>query len=137
MKQVRVSGRYVPWSLTLSVLCWLLVGAWSGLGILITSLFIPPEIRDSGWFGAGTLAVLTAYAAVAMGVPILMLYRARVARALLSLVAAWFTVAVIAAPSLEPRVAYIPVTVGAVLMWLPLSKQYLRKRIIRGNQAVP
>ena len=102
IKQLRVDGGHVPWSLTLSVLCWLIPGVWSGLGTLILSLFVPPELRDTGWFGSWTLAVLAGYTVVVIGVPILMLYRSRVARGLLTLVAAWFAVAVIAAPSLEP-----------------------------------
>ena len=73
---------------------------------------------------------------VVIGVPILMLYRSRVARGLLTPVAAWFAVAVIAAPSLEPMWAFIPVVIGTVLMWLPPTNQYLRKRIVPGNGAV-
>lgn len=38
IKQLRVDGRQVPWSLTLSVLCWLIPGVWSGLGTLIPLL---------------------------------------------------------------------------------------------------
>lgn len=136
IEQLRVDGRRVPWSLVLSVLCWLLPGVWSGLGTLIPSLFVPPEIRDSGWFGAGVLAVLTVYTVVVIGIPILMLYRARTARAVLSLVAAWFAVAVIIAPSGEPMWALIPVVMGTVLMWLPSSNRYLRKRIHLGDGAV-
>ena len=100
--QLRVDGRQVPWSLPLSALCWLMPGVWSGLGTLIPSLLVPPEVRDSGWFGPWTLAVLAGYTVVVIGLPILMLYRSRAARGLLTLVAAWFAVAVVAAPSLEP-----------------------------------
>lgn len=136
IRQLRVDGRHVPWSLTFSVFCWLIPGVWSGFGTLIPSLFVPPEIRDSGWFGSWTLAVLTVYTVVVIGVPILMLYRARIARAVLSLVAAWFAVAVIAASSLEPMWAFIPVVMGTVLMWLPESNRYFKKRIVLGNGAV-
>ena len=136
IKQLRVDGRQVPWSLALSVLCWLIPGVWSGLGTLIPSLFVPPELRDSGWFGSWTLAVLAGYTVVVIGVPILMLYRSRVARGLLTPVAAWFAVAVIAAPSLEPMWAFIPVVIGTVLMWLPPTNQYLQKRIVLRNGAV-
>ncbi|WP_458112724.1 hypothetical protein M1D88_00725 [Arthrobacter sp. R1-13] len=135
-KQLHVSGRHVPWSLTLSVLCWLVPGVWSGLGTLIPSLLVPSHIRDSGWFGSGTLVVLAGYTVVVIGVPILMLYRSRVARALLSLVAGLFAIIVIAVPPIEPMFAFIPVALGAVLMWLPPSNQFLRKRIIAGNGAV-
>jgi hypothetical protein len=135
IEQLRVNGRHVPWSLTVSVLCWLIPGVRSGLGTLIPLLFVPPEFRDTGWFGSWTLAVLAGYTVVVIGVPILMLYRSRVARGLLTLVAAWFAVAVIAAPSLEPMWAFIPVVIGTVLMWLPPTNQYLRKRIFLGNGA--
>lgn len=135
IKQLRVDGRQVPWSLTLSVLCWLIPGVWSGLGTLIPLLFVPPELRDTGWFGSWTLAVLAGYAVVVIGVPVLMLYRSRVARGLLTLVAVWFAVAVIAASSLEPTWAFIPVVIGTVLMWRPRTNQYLRKRIVLGNGA--
>ena len=111
-------------------------GVWSGLGTLIPLLFVPPELRDTGWFGSWTLAVLAGYTVVVIGVPTLMLYRSRVARGLLTLVAAWFAVAVIAAPSLEPMWAFIPVVIGAVLMWLPQSNRYLQTPIHHGNGAV-
>lgn len=107
-----------------------------GLGTLIPSLFVPPQIRDSGWFGSGILGVLAGYAVAVIGVPILMLYRSRVARALLSLVAVLFAVMVIASPSTEAMWAFIPVMLGSALMWLPPSSQFLRKRIIVGNGAV-
>ena len=135
IKQLRVDGRQVTWSLTLSVLCWLMPGVWSGFGTLIPLLFVPPELRDTGWFGSWTLAVLAGYTVVVIGVPILMLYRSRVARGLLTLVAAWVAVAGIAADSLEPMWAFIPVVIGTVLMWLPPTNQYLRKRIVLGNRA--
>ena len=130
--------RQVPWSLALSVLCWLITGVWSGLGTLIPLLFVQPELRDSGWFGSWALAFLAGYTAAVIGVPILMLYRSRVARGLLTLVAAWFALAVVAAPalSLEPMWAFIPVVIGAVLMWLPPTNRYLRERIVLGNGAV-
>jgi hypothetical protein len=136
IKQLRVDGRQVPWSLTLSVLCWLIPGVWSGLGTLIPLLFVPPGLRDTSWFGSWTLAVVAGYTVIVIGVPILMLYRSRIARGLLTLVAAWFAVAVIAAPSLEPVWAFIPVVIGTVLMWLPPTNQYLRKRVVLGNGAV-
>jgi hypothetical protein len=60
------------------------VRAWP----LVPSLFIAAEIRDSGWFGSGTLAVLATYTVIVMGVPILMLYRFRIARPALTVVAA-------------------------------------------------
>lgn len=136
MKQLRVGGRSVPVLLTVSVLCWLVPGVWSGPGTLIPSLFTPPEIRDSGWFGSGTLAVLAAYTAIVMGVPLLMLYRVRMARAALTVAAACFLVTAIAAPTAEPLWAFIPVAAGAVLMWLPQSNQYLRIRVLHGSGAV-
>ena len=136
MKQLRLSGREVPLAITVSVLCWLLPVAWTGLGSLIASLFMPSEIRDSGWFGSGTLAVLATYTIIVMGVPLLMLYRFRIARPALTVVAAYFTATVISAPALEPLAAYIPVMVGTVLMWLPQSNRYLQKPIPHGNGAV-
>ena len=129
VKQLRVGGRDVPLALTVSVLCWLLPGAWTGLGALIPSFFMSPEMRDSGWFGSGTLAVLAAYTAIVMGVPVLMLYRSRMARAALTVVAAYFTAAIISAQALAPVPAYIPVLVGAVLMWHPHSNRYLQKPV--------
>lgn len=136
MRQLRVGGRDVPRALTISVLCWLLPGAWTGLGSLIRSLFMPAEIRDSGWFGSGTLAVLAAYTVIVMGVPVLMLYRSRMARAALTVVAASCTAAVTSSPALVPLAAYIPVMAGAVMMWLPQSNRYLQKPIQHGNGAV-
>ncbi len=136
MKRLRVGGRLVPVPLTVSVLCWLVPGVWSGLGTLVPSLFTPPEIRDSGWFGSGTLAVLAAYTAIVMGIPILMLYRVRMARAALTVVAACFLATAIAAPATEALWAFIPVAAGTVLMWLPQSDQYLRKRVLHGSGAV-
>ena len=136
MRQLRVGGRDVPLALTISVLCWLLPGPWTGLGSLIPTLFMPAEIRDSGWFGSGTLAVLATYTVIVMGVPVLMLCRSRMARAALTVVAATCTAAVISAPALAPLTAYIPVMAGAVLMWLPQSNRYLQTPIHHGNGAV-
>jgi ABC-type transport system involved in multi-copper enzyme maturation permease subunit len=136
MKQLRVGGRYVPVPLAISALCWLAPGVWSGLGTLLPSLFVPVEIRDSGWFGAGTLAVLAIYTALVMGIPILMLYRVRIARIALTVAVICFTVAVLAAPALESVWAYVLVMIGAVMMWLPQSNQYMRKRILHGNGAM-
>lgn len=136
LKPFRVAGRRVPVHLTASVLCWLVPGAWSGLGTLLQYLFAPAEIRDSGWFGASALAVVAMYTVIVMGVPVLMLYGIRIARTVLNVVAASFTAALVNAPSLELFWVYVPVTAGAVLMWLPQSNQYLRKRIHQGNGAV-
>jgi hypothetical protein len=133
---IRVGGRRVPVHLTISVLCWLVPGAWSGLGTLLQSLFAPAEIRDSGWFGSSTLAVVALYTVIVIGVPVLMLYRVRIVRTILTVVAALFTAAVITAPTLELFWVYVPVAAGAVLMWHPQSTQYLRKRIHHGNGAV-
>ncbi|WP_146068922.1 hypothetical protein [Arthrobacter sp. ZGTC131] len=71
-----------------------------------------------------------------MGAPILMLFRVRIARIALSVAAICFTVAVLAAPALESVWAYVLVMIGAVMMWLPQSNQYMRKRILHGNGAM-
>ncbi|WP_306922686.1 hypothetical protein [Arthrobacter globiformis] len=71
-----------------------------------------------------------------MSVPILMLYRVRTARIALSVAAICFTVAVLAAPALESVWAYVLVMIGAAMMWLPQSNQYMRKRILHGNGAM-
>lgn len=136
IRQIRVGTRDVPVSLAISAVCWLVPGAWSGLGTLVPSLFVPAEIRDSGWFGSGTLAVLAIYTALVMGVPILMLYGLRIARVALTAAAICFTAAVLATPGLESVWAYVLVMIGATTMWLPQSNQYLRKRILHGNGAV-
>lgn len=136
INQIRVGTRFVPVSLIISVVCWLSPGAWSGLGTLVPSLFVPAEIRDSGWFGSGTLAVLAIYTALVMGVPILMLCGLRIARVVLTAVAVCFTAAVFTTPALESVWAYVLVMTGTITMWLPQSNQYLRKRIMQGNGAV-
>lgn len=97
---------------------------------------MPAEIRDSGWFGFCRLAVLATYTAIVMGIPILMLYRVRIARIALTMAAAFLTWAVILAHALEPLWSYVLVMTGAVLMWLPQSNQYMRKRIHHGNRAI-
>lgn len=139
--RLQAPGRATPLPLLLGVLCWLVPGAWTGPGILVPSLFLPAAVRDSGWLGSSTLAVLAAYTAIAMGLPILMLYRLRMARTALTAVAAVFTAGVVSAAvasaaTPEPLWAYLAVMAGTVLMWLPPSNRYLHTRVPHGNGAV-
>ncbi|QDW29658.1 hypothetical protein FFF93_007690 [Arthrobacter sp. KBS0702] len=97
---------------------------------------MPAEVRDSGWLGSSTLAVLAAYTAIAMGLPILMLYRLRMARTALTAVAGVVSAAVASAATPEPLWAYLAVMAGTVLMWLPPSNRYLHTRVPHGNGAV-
>lgn len=135
MKQFRVAGLTVPVPLALGVLCWLIPGIIYGLGIFVRSLFIPAEIRDSGYFGSGFLLIVAVFTLIALGLPILMVYRLRAARILLTGVAVLLTAAVSSRPSLEPLPAYIPVLAGTVLMWLPSSNRYLAGRRTVGDGA--
>ena len=130
----------MPISLLAGVLCWLVPGAWTGLGILVPLLFVPAEVRDSGWLGSSTLAVLAAYTVIAMGLPLLMLCRLRMARTALTAVAAVFTAGLVSAAvastaTAEALWAYLPVAAGTVLMWLPPSNRYLHIRVPHGDGA--
>lgn len=135
MKQLKVAGRSMPVPLTVSVACWLIPGLIYGLGILIRSMLIPAEIRDSGYFGSSILLMVAMFTIVALGLPILMLYRLRAARVLLTAIAVLFTAGVFSQPSFEPLPAYIPVVLGTVLMWLSPSNRYLARRRIVGDGA--
>lgn len=125
-----------PWTLRLSVLFWAVPGAWSGLSNLILSFFMPAEIINSGWFGSAVIPLLALYTLVTMGVPALLLCKARTVRIIFTLIAMLFTVSVFASPSPEFIWTYPPVLVGSILMWLPSANRYMQKPVRRDFGAI-
>lgn len=130
---VHFGGRIVPSTLALGVILWLIPGIVYGLAILVRFFFIPAEIRDSGYFHYGILVLVALSTIVALGLPILVLYRVRAARAVLTAIAVLFTAALFMEPTTQALGAYAAVVAGTILMWLSPSNRYLDRRLFGGK----
>lgn len=131
---MHVGGRIVPSTLALSVLLWLIPGMSYGFATLVRFLFIPAEIRGSGYFHYGILLLVALSTIVASALPILMLYRVPAARLLLTVIAVLFTAALSTNPTTQALGAYAAVLAGTILMWLSPSNRYLDQSLFGGKE---
>lgn len=135
MKQLRVSGRTVPIPFAPSVLYRLIPGAWYGVGNFIQTLFIPADVLAATWTGTNTLSLLVTFTTVALVLPLLLLFRLRAARVLLTVFGVWFTAGMAWQLTVEALAAFMPVMAGTILMWPPPSNRYMARRHVIGNGA--